>query len=386
MYPATQIVHLGRNSARYEGMVNPPVYRASTVLFPDLQAYHARTERRYENQTVYGTCGTPTTFELAETIARLEEAHDAVITSSGLSAICLALLSVLRAGDDVLVSDGVYAPTRQFCDSMLQRFGVRVRYYPPRCGGAIAQWFQANTRAVFAESPSSLSFEVQDLPALAQAAHAHNALLIVDNTWASSLFCHPLQHGADLSLQAITKYAAGHSDLVLGSIAVANASLARQIKDCIFTMGDAAAPDVCYLALRGLRTMAVRMRHQAVSGIRIARWLQTQAQVKYVLHPALSDHPDHALWRRDFSGTASLFGVLLHTTDANAVDRLLRSLRFFGLGASWGGYESLILPASPTRTAVPWAEPGTLLRLHIGLEDIRDLCADLSAALPHLDG
>jgi cystathionine beta-lyase len=384
----TVMIHSGRDPERHYGIVNPPVYHASTILYPTLEAFknRARGERKYRGVR-YGAHGVPTTFALADAVSELEGGKGAVITSSGLSAITLAITAFLRNGDHMLVADSVYGPTRRFCDGVLKRFGVEITYYDPLIGENISRLIQPNTRLVFTESPGSLTFEVQDIPAISAAAHKEDILVLMDNTWASPLFFKPFKHGVDISIQAGTKYIAGHSDLVIGFITAGTESLFRQIKDTTGAFGDIAGPDDCYLALRGLRSMGVRLRHQQAAGFQIARWLQRRPEVKRVMYPALADDPGHRIWQRDFSGACSLFGVVLHTASEKAVARMVDGYRFLKIGASWGGYESLLVATTPAkiRTAVPWKETGYVLRFHIGLEDTDDLISDLEDGFDRLN-
>jgi cystathionine beta-lyase len=387
MNDETLLVHAARDPFHHAGVVNLPVYRASTILYPTLEAYRRRFEgnARYDGVT-YGARGTPSTYALAEAVARLEGGHGAVVTATGLSACTMALSAFVQAGDHLLVTDSVYGPTRSFCTDVLGRFGVETTFYDPALGGGIAALLRENTRAVFVEAPGSMTFEMQDVPAIAAAAHARGALVLMDNTWASPLFFKPFAHGVDVSIQAGTKYIAGHSDLVLGVVTARDEALYRRLKDSTGAFGDVCGPDECYLALRGLRTLAVRLKHQERSALRVATFLRGRPEVRRVLYPALPDDPGHALWQRDFLGASSLFGLILHTTDLAAVGRMVDGLRFFQIGSSWGGYESLVsfTDVRPGRTAVPWTESPFVLRLHIGLEDPDELIADLQAGLERL--
>lgn len=372
----TILSHAGRPAA---GPVNQPVMRASTILFKDMEAYDATRHDRFGSLR-YGIHGTETHFALEKALTALEGCHRAIIVPSGLAAITAALTAVLKAGDHLLMVDSVYGPTRTFCDGLLARNGVETTYYDPAVGADIAGLIRANTRAVFCESPGSLTFEVQDIPAIAAAAHARGIPVLLDNTWASPLFFDALSHGVDISIQAATKYICGHSDVLMGTIATAE-QWWLPVRDTVADLGFSTSADDCYLALRGLRTLAVRLRHQQEAGLRVARWLRDQPGVLRVLHPALPDDPGHAIWARDFTGASSLFGVELDTTEPRAVAAFIDTLELFGIGASWGGYESLVVPARFTRTATRFAGKGSLVRLHIGLEDTDDLIADLARAL-----
>ena len=387
MKDETRLVHAGRDPQRDGGIVNPPVSRASTVLYPTLAAFARRGEGNARYRGVrYGAYGTANTLALSDAVAELEGGAGAVATSTGLSAVTLAVAALAGHGDHVLMTDSAYGPTRAFCDEVLTRFGVQTTYYDPLIGADIAGLMQPNTRIVFTESPGSLTFEVQDIPAIAEAAHEHGALVLLDNTWAAGLFFKPFDHGVDVSIQAATKYIAGHSDAVIGIITARTEELFRRIKDTTMAFGDIAAPDTSYLALRGLRSMAARLRQQEATGLQVAQWLQGRPEVRRVLYPALPGNPGHAIWKRDFTGACSLFSVVLHTDDEAALARMVDAYRYFSIGASWGGFESLVIPAYPAqlRTAVPWTEPGFVLRYHVGLEAPEDLIADLEEGFERL--
>ena len=383
----TRLIALGRAPVRAQGPVNLPVHRASTILSEHLDGYVHRFDgdNRYDNVT-YGATGTQNSRALAEAVAAIEGGHRTVVTGTGLSAVTMAVSAVVRAGDHVLVPDSVYGPTRRFCAEVLGRYGVETDFYDPAAGAGIARAMRANTRLVYTEAPGSLTFEMQDVPAIAQAARERGALVAMDNTWATPMFFRPLEHGVDISIQAGTKYLAGHSDLVIGMITTATDALFRTIADQTFAFGDTASPDDCFLALRGMRSLSVRLKRQSESAMRIARWLDARPEVKRVLYPALESDPGHALWKRDFEGASSLFGLALHTTDEAAIARMVNGLELFRIGSSWGGYESLVaynrMPIP--RSVVPWTETPSLLRIHVGLEDPDDLVADLEAGLGRL--
>jgi cystathionine beta-lyase len=383
----TDLVHLGRDPMAQHGVVSIPVYHASTIVYPTIAAFKNRAagDRKYRGVR-YGAYGTPTTFALADTVAQLEGGVGGVVTSSGLAAATMALTAFLNSGDHLLMVDSVYTPTREFCNSVLVRWGVETTYYDPLIGTDIAGLIRSNTRVVFTESPGSLSFEVQDIPAIAAAAHQRDALILLDNTWATPLFFKPFAHGVDISIQAATKYIAGGSDLVIGIITAAEEKYFRQLKDTTLAFGEIAAPDDCYQALKGMRSMGARLKQQQAAALDVARWLQDRSEVKRVLYPALEGNPGHHLWQRDFTGASSLFGVLLHETSEEAVARMVDNYRYFKIGASWGGFESLVIPADPAayRTAPPWDESGCLLRYHIGLEDPQDLISDLTDGFKRL--
>jgi len=371
----TRVINAGRDPASYYGFVNPPVYHASTVLYPSAEDFVAH-RARYQ----YGRRGTPTTESLENAIAELEgpQCAGVALLPSGLAAISAALLSVVRSGDHILVTDSVYGPTRTFCNNILTRYGVTTTYFDPLAGAGIATLMRENTRAVFAESPGSLSFEMQDVSAIAAAAHAKGALVLMDNTWATPLYYRALDFGVDLSVQAGTKYIGGHADVMIGTVS-ANAVTITDLKNNVGMSGLCVGPDDIYLGLRGLRTLAVRLERHHRSGLAVARWLEQRPEVQRLLHPALESHPGHALWKRDFTGASGLFSIVLKPVPQKAVYAFLDTLELFGIGASWGGYESLAIPFDVTsvRTATRWAPGGPTIRFHIGLEAVEDLLADL---------
>ena len=373
----TLLGHAGRAPERFDGAVNVPVIRASTVLFPNVDA-HERSDRF--TSVTYGRHGTTTRFALEEALAQVEGAARVSAVSSGVAAIAVSLLAFTRPGDHILVADNVYGPTRHFCEARLKRNGVDVEYYDPSLGSRITEHFRDNTRVVFCESPGSLTFEMQDLPAIGAAARARGIPVLADNTWATPYFFRPFEKGVDVSIHSATKYIVGHADVIMGTIG-ANEDHWRTIRQTAADYGYTASPDDCYLALRGLRTLAPRLRQQMQNALQVAHWLSTHVQVARVLYPALPSDPGYTLWKRDMTGAASLFGVELKPLPDSVVKAGLNSLRYFGHGASWGGFESLVTFPKPARlrSATRW-QSGPLVRLHVGLEDPLDLIADLSNA------
>ena len=372
---ATRLVTAGRDPRANHGFVNPPVYHASTVLYPNAEDFLAH-RARYQ----YGRRGTPTTEALELALQELEGPQCAGVSllPSGLAAISAALLSVVRAGDHVLVTDSAYGPARNFCGQILSRLGVTTTFYDPGIGAGIADLIKANTRAVYVEAPGSLSFEMQDVGAIAKAAHAKGAVVLMDNTWATPLYFRPLDHGVDLVIQAGTKYIGGHSDVMLGTVS-ANAATVAELKNTVRLTGLCEGPDDVYLGLRGLRTLGVRLDRHYQSGVAVAQWLEQRPEVLRMLHPALPSHPGHAVWKRDFTGASGLFSMVLKPVPKKAHHAFVDSLELFGIGASWGGYESLAIPFDCTalRTASRWEPGGPTVRFHIGLEAVDDLIADL---------
>ncbi|WP_207478608.1 cystathionine beta-lyase [Arenibaculum pallidiluteum] len=381
----TVLCHAGLDPAANHGIVNPPVYHASTVLFPTVEALE-KAEQGLFDVCRYGRVGTPTSWAFERAVAAIEGGSHAISVPSGLAAITTALTAFTKAGDHVLITDSAYGPTRKFCDAVLTKFGVEVEYYDPLIGAGIEALLRDNTRIVYLEAPGSLTFEVQDVPAIAAAARRRGAKVMIDNTWATPLFFKPFEHGCDVSIHAGTKYMVGHSDAMLGVIVCRDVETAEPVKRTAIMLGSAAGPDDLFLGLRGLRTMGVRLARHQETALRLAQWLQGRPEVARVLYPALPDDPGHALWRRDFTGASGLFGFVLHETSKTRVAAMLDGMELFGMGFSWGGYESLILPArlAGLRTARRWTEPGTLIRVHAGLEDFDDLRGDLERGLARL--
>ncbi len=377
----TRLVLAGRDPADSYGFVNPAIVRGSTVIYPNMEDFLARKSRY-----TYGTQGNPTIDALVAALNTMEGGAGVVVCPSGLLACTLPMLAVLSAGDHLLVTDSVYRPTRNFCDKMLPRLGIEVSYYDPAVGGDIATLFKPNTRAVWTEAPGSQTFEMQDIPAIVDAAHARDVLVLMDNTWATPLFFDSHKFGVDISVQAGTKYYAGHSDVLIGTVSARTPELYKLIRDCWETLGVIIAPEDAFLTLRGIRTMHIRLKEQMPAGLEMAQWLSERPEVARVLHPALPSDPGHALWKRDFTGASSLFAIELKPVAMKAVGAMLDGLTLFGMGASWGGYESLALPfdCKPYRTATTPNFAGPTIRLHIGLEDIEDLKADLDAGFARL--
>lgn len=374
--PQTELVTSGRDTVAQKGFINPPIVRGSTVLYPTADDLHA-----HRGEFQYGRHGTPTTKALQEALMALEGPNCAGVglAPSGVAAISTALLAILKAGDHLLVIDSAYRPTRNFCDSLLKRYGIETTYFDPLIGAGIEKLFKPNTRAVLVEAPGSQSFEMPDIPAIAAVAHAKGALVVDDNTWATPLFHRSLDQGVDISIQAATKYLGGHSDIMFGTIS-ANAKTWPLIAEAIRLLGVCAGPDDVFLTLRGIRTLAVRLAHHQQSGLEMARWLAARPEVQRVIHPALETDSGHAIWKRDFTGATGLFSIVLKPAPQETVDAFLNTVTLFGMGYSWGGFESLVIPfdCASYRTATKWNPGGPTLRFHIGLENLDDLKADLA--------
>jgi len=377
---STLVTQIGRKPEDQFGFINPPTYRGSTVLFPDVATLESLNQ-----PYTYGTKGTPTVRSLEEAWSILAGAEDSVTVPSGLAAICLAVMTATQAGDHILITDSVYQPTRNFCDNILAKFGVLIEYYDPHLSDQIFHLFRQQTTAIIVESPGSQSMEIQDVPAISKAAHEKGICVILDNTWATPIFFPPHDRGADLVIEAGTKYLSGHSDLLIGLVS-ANKKWAKRLRTTFNAFAIGAGPDECSLALRGLRTMALRLNAQQKSALEIADWLSKQEQVESVLHPALVSHPDHNLWKRDFLGSSGVFSIILNERYRKYIAEFLDKLELFGIGFSWGGYESLVLPfdCKAYRTATRWDPPGPCLRFSIGLEDVNDLKEDLTIGLMRL--
>ncbi len=385
-HPETLLAHLGRDPAGHFGAVNTPVYHASTLLYDTVAEYEeAGRTRLSKGKSSYGRMGTPTTFAFEETVAALEGGYGAVAVSSGLQAVAVALLAFAESGRHFLVPDSIYFPARKLCLGLLQGLGVETTFYDPLVGAGIAELIRDNTALVYMESPGSLTFEVQDVPAIAAAARAAGAVTVIDNTWATPLFFRPLDHGVDIVLHAATKYLVGHSDALLG-VVVSHEENYERLRRVGQYIGCAAAPDDVYLGLRGLRTLAVRLERHQANALRLTDWLAARPEVERLLYPARPDDPGHALWKRDFTGASGLFGFTLKPCARAAVTAMIDGLELFGIGASWGGFESLMLLTDPAsmRSATRWDPPGPTLRIHAGLENCDDLIADLEAGFERL--
>lgn len=386
---ATILAHAGRDPENNHGIVNPPVYHCSTVLFPTvntlLETRRDRASGAFEGFT-YGREGTPTTRALEDAVVALEGGYRAVTTSCGLGAISASLLGFLKAGDHLLIVDSVYGPARYFAENILAKFGVDVEFFDPLVGEAITTLFKPETRVVYMESPCSLTFEVMDVPAIVAACRARDIVTVMDNTWASPIGFKPLSHGVNVSIHAATKYISGHSDLMLG-IATCDEAHFIPVKQTASAAGYCGGPDDIYMALRGLRTLGLRMARHQESALTIARWLQSRPEVERVMYPALESDPGHALWKRDFLGASGLFGIALKPCSDAALAAMLDHMSLFKLGYSWGGFESLVVPTYPTtlRSARPWAGTGPTLRIHVGIEDPADLMADLDSGFERLN-
>ncbi|RYE00207.1 MAG: cystathionine beta-lyase [Sphingomonadales bacterium] len=384
--PGTRLVTAGRGKTSGRGIVNPPVWRASTILFETVADLRAAVRNPNEG-LYYGRRGTPTQWSLADALTELEPgAEGTMLYPSGVAAVTSVLLSLLSPGDELLMVDSAYEPTRAICNGLLKRFGVTTRYYDPMIGAGIAGLIGEKTRAIFLESPGSLTFEVQDVPAICAAARARGITTVLDNTWATPLLFPAIAHGVDISILACTKYIVGHSDVMMGSATAAPGHFDK-LRKVSLSLGQCVSPDDAYLAARGLRTLGVRLRQHQEGGLAVARWLAEQPQVARVLHPALENCPGHEFWRRDFAGASGLFSIVLNGGDDAARGALIDGLKLFGIGFSWGGFESLALPVDPAglRTATPWVAEGPVVRFHIGIEDPADLIADLALGLARFE-
>lgn len=387
MRDQTKVVHAGRHPEKFEGAVNPPVYHVSTVLSPNLADWEQKNKDYAAGRPgmYYGRHGTPTLDALEEAIAELEGGYRTVVFPSGLAACACAILAFVKAGDHILIADSAYGPTRRVGTRFLKRFGVTAEFYDPLIGAGIQTLLRPNTSVVVVEAPGSLTFEMQDIPAIAAAAHGCGAMVVMDNTWATPLYFKPFEHGVDVSVQAATKYIVGHSDAMLGTVTVTKEAWPK-LRETHVDLGQTAGPDDVYLAQRGLRTMATRLKQHGESGLALAQWLARQPEVERVLHPALPADPGHAIWKRDFSGASGLFSVVLRPVSEAAFAAFIDGLELYGIGASWGGYESLVMPFDPcqVRSATRWPHAGPCFRIHAGLESPDDLLADMDAGFRRL--
>lgn len=382
----TRLLHSNSPSGRQAGLLNPPVHRASTIVYDTVEEYIDRHTRIYD-EVIYGLYGTETTLALEEAIAYLERGHRTVVTSSGTAAISLALSAFLKGGDHVLVIDTAYRSTRRFCEEGLGSFGVETSFFPADVGSGIEDYIRPNTRALLLETPGSLTFEMADVAAITKVARAREIVTILDNTWATPLFFRPIEHGVDVSIAAATKYLSGHSDVMLGAMTAATPEIFRRLKDTARQWGNCVGPDECYLVHRGLRTLDVRLERHERNAASLIAWFQKQPEVRRVLYPALTTDPGYALWKRNFAGATGLFGVLLDPMSEAEVSALFNGLALFKLGASWGGFESLMVPSwpPPVRSCMP-LEDGHLIRVHAGLESVDDLVLDLELAFTRRRG
>ena len=375
----TKLTHSGSHPSEHSGIINPPIYRASTVDYGTV-AKMRELRRNPNDNFVYGRIGTPTSKAFEEAVASLEGAERTIAVGSGLAAISAAMLAFVKTGDHVLVCDNAYSPTRNLSEKFLKRFGVKTSYYDPLIGSSISKLFQPNTKVIYTESPGSHTFEIQDIPAIAEAAHKADIKVVLDNTWGAGFFFKPFEHGVDLSIQAATKYLVGHSDVMIGTISMSGENIEPVINSAQI-LGYNISPDDAYLALRGLRTLSVRLKRHEANALKIAKWLATRPEIDRVLHPALPSCPGHDKWKRDFNGSNGLFGVIFKPLNESAMHAFIDGLKLFSLGGSWGGYESLVLPAEVTRTATKWEYDNRCIRFHIGLENPDDLIKDIERGL-----
>ena len=375
----TKLTHSGSHPSNHSGIVNPPIYRASTVDYGTVAKMHLLRDNPNDN-FVYGRISTPTSKAFEEAVASLEGAERTIAVGSGLAAISAAMLAFVKSGDHILVCDNAYSPTRNLSEKFLKRFGVETTFYDPLIGSSISKLFKENTRVIYAESPGSHTFEIQDIPAIVGAAHEANIKVVMDNTWGCGYFFKPLEHGVDISLQAATKYLVGHSDTMIGTISMSGENIAPVINS-VQILGYNISPDDAYLALRGLRTLNVRLKRHETNALKVAKWLSKRPEIERILHPALSSCPGHDIWRRDFNGSNGLFGVVFKSLSKRAMHAFIDGLELFSLGGSWGGYESLVLPTNITRTATKWKNNDQCIRFHIGLENPDDLIRDIERSL-----
>ena len=385
MHDDTKLSKAGTNAEKNFGIMNPPIYRASTIHFPTLKSFNSRFDRRFD-EIVYGSYGTPTTKSLESAIADLENASRSIVVGSGTAAITLTFMACVKPGDHIVVSDGVYKSTRTLCETLLARLNVTTSYFRPDDIESFKTELRPETSLVFLESPSSFTFETHDIPAITKICRKRNILTAIDNTWASPLYFKPLDNGVDISTQAATKYLSGHSDVMMGSISIKNENLHQKIRDTAIQFGNNVSPTDCYLALRGMRTMGIRLRQHQETALKLVEWLIDQPEVDNILYPAWPSDPGYKIWKRDFSGAAGFFGVVLMPIPTQNVAKLVEGMSHFRICASWGVFECLLIPSYPVRSFAkpPWTERGPLLRIHAGLEDARDLIRDLKDGFSRL--
>ncbi len=378
----TKLIHGGSHPEDQSGIVNPPIYRASTVDYGTINQMELLRENPDEN-FVYGRIGTPTSKAFEETVANLEGAERTIAVGSGLAAISAAMLAFVSNGDHVLVCDNAYSPTRRLSEGFLKRFGVETTYYDPLVGTEISSLFKNNTKVIYTESPGSHTFEIQDIPAITKAAHDKGIKVVMDNTWGAGYFFKPFDHGVDVSVQAATKYYVGHSDAMIGTISMSGENI-QPVIESVRVLGYNISPDDAYLALRGMRTLNVRLKRHQENGLKVAQWLSDRPEIERVLHPALPSCPGHEIWKRDFSGSNGLFGVVFKSLIKTDMELFVDGLELFSLGGSWGGYESLVLPTNVNRTSTKWLGNDKTIRFHIGLEDSDDLIKDIKSGLKRI--
>ena len=384
---STRLVHAGNHPERHHGVMNTPTYRTSTVLFPTVASMKEGSKKRFDT-FYYGRYGTPTTMALEEAVADLEGGYRSVSVSSGLSAIVSSLLSFLKCGDHLLMVDAAYDPTRNLCKGFLAKYGIETTFYDPLIGKEIENLISDSTKVIFTESPCSQTFEIQDIPAIAQVAHQHNIKVIMDNTWSAGYFFKPFDHGVDISIQAATKYISGHADVMIGMVTTKTSQDWEIVKRTSSYLGYCVGGDDAYLTSRGIRTLEVRLERHQENAIRLAKWFQKRPEVKAVLHPAFEDCPGHEIWKRDFSGASGLFGVVLNQFEDERISHMIDGMELFGIGFSWGAFESLMIPTYPSeiRSIGDWNPDQKYIRIHAGQEDPDDLIADLENGFERLNG
>ena len=377
----TQTIHSGHDPDDYHGIVNAPVVRTSTIIYKDMAAYE-NPDTKYR----YGRYTTPLVESFCEALAELENGYASIVAPSGLAAITTALMAFLKAGDHVLMVDSLYPPARSFCNRVLTKMGVQVEYYDPKINAEIETLIKDNTAVIYMESPGSATYDIQDVPAMVAVARKHGIITMLDNSWASGVLYNPIDHGVDLSILSCTKYINGHSDAMMGAVVASSEKAFKPLQKCARDLGMCAGSEEVSLALRGLKTLHVRMKEAGVRGLEIAQWLEGNEHVQRVYHPALPSDPSHALWKRDFAGCNGLVTIVLKPYEKEAVHKFVEGMEIFAIGSSWGGYESLVQPQymKSYRSAAPWHEEGFVLRFQIGFEDTKDLIADIEQAMKYL--